>query len=127
MLCALRNQTAPYENEKGSADKLVDKWVERLGRVLPVSYTHLDVYKRQALLWAGVSASACASREAASEEASLSAMAEAEVSSAGELLAAPPPWAAPAVVPTGSTVMTTGRSASASRVSSPLMLSLIHI
>ena len=34
MLCALRNQTAPYENEKGSADKLVDKWVERLGRVL---------------------------------------------------------------------------------------------
>ena len=34
MLCALRNQTTPYENEKGSADKLVDKWVERLGRVL---------------------------------------------------------------------------------------------
>ena len=34
MLCALRNQVAPYENEKGSADKMVDLWVERLGRVL---------------------------------------------------------------------------------------------
>ena len=34
MLCALRNQVAPYENVKGSADKMVDLWVERLGRVL---------------------------------------------------------------------------------------------
>ena len=34
MLCALRNQVAPYENEKGAADKMVDLWVERLGRVL---------------------------------------------------------------------------------------------
>ncbi len=32
MLCALRNQTAPYENEKGAADRLVDTWVRRLGR-----------------------------------------------------------------------------------------------
>ena len=43
----------------------------------------VPVLPETALLWAGVSASACASREAASEEASLSAMAEAEVSSAG--------------------------------------------
>ena len=34
MLCALRNQVAPYENEKDAADKMVDLWVERLGRVL---------------------------------------------------------------------------------------------
>ena len=34
MLCALRNQVAPYENEKGAADRMVDLWVERLGRVL---------------------------------------------------------------------------------------------
>ena len=34
MLCALRNQVAPYENEKGAADKMVDLWVTRLGRVL---------------------------------------------------------------------------------------------
>ncbi len=34
MLCALRNQVAPYENEKGAADKMVDLWVSRLGRVL---------------------------------------------------------------------------------------------
>ncbi len=34
LLCALRNQTAPYENEPGAADCLVDLWVERLGRVL---------------------------------------------------------------------------------------------
>ena len=34
MLCALRNQVAPYENEQGAADKMVDLWVERLGRVL---------------------------------------------------------------------------------------------
>ena len=34
MLCALRNQVAPSENEKGAADKMVDLWVERLGRVL---------------------------------------------------------------------------------------------
>ena len=33
-LCALRNQVAPYENEKGAADRMVDLWVERLGRVL---------------------------------------------------------------------------------------------
>ena len=26
MLCALRNQVAPYENEKGAADKMVDLW-----------------------------------------------------------------------------------------------------
>ena len=31
MLCALRNQVAPYENEKGAADALLDVWVERLG------------------------------------------------------------------------------------------------
>ena len=30
----MRNQVAPYENEKGAADKMVDLWVERLGRVL---------------------------------------------------------------------------------------------
>lgn len=34
LLCALRNQSAPYENEPGAADRLVDLWVERLGRVL---------------------------------------------------------------------------------------------
>ena len=34
LLCALRNQVAPYENVKGSADRMVDLWVERLGRVL---------------------------------------------------------------------------------------------
>ena len=34
LLCALRNQTAPYENEPGAADRLVDLWMERLGRVL---------------------------------------------------------------------------------------------
>jgi len=34
MLCALRNQVAPYENKKGAADRMVDLWVERLGRVL---------------------------------------------------------------------------------------------
>lgn len=34
LLCALRNQTAPYENEPGAADRLVDLWVERLGRML---------------------------------------------------------------------------------------------
>ena len=34
LLCALRNQTAPYENEPGAADRLVALWVERLGRVL---------------------------------------------------------------------------------------------
>ena len=34
MLCALRNQVAPYQNEKGAADRRVDLWVERLGRVL---------------------------------------------------------------------------------------------
>ena len=34
MLCALRNQVAPYENEKGAADKMVDLWVQRLGRVM---------------------------------------------------------------------------------------------
>ena len=34
MICALRNQVAPYENEKGAADRMVDLWVERLGRVL---------------------------------------------------------------------------------------------
>lgn len=34
LLCALRNQTAPYENEPGAADRLVNLWVERLGRVL---------------------------------------------------------------------------------------------
>ena len=34
LLCALRNQTAPYENEPGAADRLVDLWVERLGCVL---------------------------------------------------------------------------------------------
>lgn len=34
LLCALRNQTAPYENEPGAADRLVDLWVERLGGVL---------------------------------------------------------------------------------------------
>jgi len=28
MLCALRNQVAPYENEKGAADRMVDLWVE---------------------------------------------------------------------------------------------------
>ena len=34
LLCTLRNQVAPYENVKGSADRMVDLWVERLGRVL---------------------------------------------------------------------------------------------
>ena len=34
LLYALRNQVAPYENVKGSADRMVDLWVERLGRVL---------------------------------------------------------------------------------------------
>ena len=34
MLCALRNQVAPYENEKGAADRMVDRWVARLGRAL---------------------------------------------------------------------------------------------
>ena len=28
------NQVAPYENEKGAADKMVDLWVTRLSRVL---------------------------------------------------------------------------------------------
>ena len=35
MLCALRNQVAPYENEKGAADRMMDRWIA------PVSYTHL--------------------------------------------------------------------------------------
>ena len=34
LLCALRNQVAPYENEKGAADTMVDLWVNRLGRAL---------------------------------------------------------------------------------------------
>ena len=34
MLCALRNQVAPYENEKGAADRMVDRWIARLGRAL---------------------------------------------------------------------------------------------
>ena len=34
MLCALRNQTAPYEDRPGDADRLVDTWVKRLGRAL---------------------------------------------------------------------------------------------
>ena len=34
LLAALRNQTAPYENKKGDADALVDRWVERLGKVI---------------------------------------------------------------------------------------------
>ena len=34
MLCALRNQTKPYENEPGAADAMVDTWVKRLGRAL---------------------------------------------------------------------------------------------
>ena len=34
MLAALRNQIAPYENEAGAADRMVDRWVERLGRVI---------------------------------------------------------------------------------------------
>ena len=34
MLSALRNQIAPYENEPGAADRMVDRWVERLGRVI---------------------------------------------------------------------------------------------
>lgn len=34
MLAALRNQTAPYENEAGAADRTVDLWVERLYRVI---------------------------------------------------------------------------------------------
>ena len=43
----------------------------------------VSVLPETALLWAGVSASACAHGKQRSEEASLSAMAEAEVSSAG--------------------------------------------
>ena len=31
---ALRNQVAPYENEKGAADRMVDRWIARLGRAL---------------------------------------------------------------------------------------------
>ena len=34
MLCSLRNQVAPYENESGAADALVDAWVRRLGNAL---------------------------------------------------------------------------------------------
>ena len=34
LLCSLRNQAAPYENEKGAADALVDAWVRRLGKAL---------------------------------------------------------------------------------------------
>ncbi len=34
LLCALRNQTAPYETEKGAADALVDEWIARLGQVM---------------------------------------------------------------------------------------------
>ena len=34
MLCALRNQVAPYENEKGAADRMMDRWIARLGRAL---------------------------------------------------------------------------------------------
>jgi len=34
MLCALRNQVAPYENEKGAADRMADRWIARLGRAL---------------------------------------------------------------------------------------------
>lgn len=34
LLCALRNQTAPYENEAGAADALLDSWVGRLGELL---------------------------------------------------------------------------------------------
>ena len=34
MLCALRNQVAPYEDVPGQADRLVDTWVARLGRAL---------------------------------------------------------------------------------------------
>ena len=30
MLMALRNQVAPYENVPGSADRLVDRWIERI-------------------------------------------------------------------------------------------------
>ena len=34
LLCALRNQTAPYEDTPGAADAVVDKWVERLSRAI---------------------------------------------------------------------------------------------
>ena len=34
MLCALRNQVAPYEDTPGAADRLVDTWISRLGRAL---------------------------------------------------------------------------------------------
>ena len=34
MLCALRNQIAPYEDHPGDADRLVDTWIGRLGRAL---------------------------------------------------------------------------------------------
>lgn len=81
----------------------------------------VPVLPETALLWAGVSASACASREAASEEASLSAMAEAEVSSARERLAAPAALGGTCRGADGLHGDDAGRSASASRVSSPLM------
>lgn len=32
LLMALRNQTAPYENVSGSADKLVDRWIDRISQ-----------------------------------------------------------------------------------------------
>jgi predicted nucleotide-binding protein (sugar kinase/HSP70/actin superfamily) len=34
LLCALRNQTAPYETEPCAADRLLDAWVDRLGSLL---------------------------------------------------------------------------------------------
>ena len=34
MLCALRNQIAPYEDHPGDADRLVDTWISRIGRAL---------------------------------------------------------------------------------------------
>ena len=34
MLCALRNQIAPYEDHPGDADRLVDVWIGRVGRAL---------------------------------------------------------------------------------------------
>ena len=34
MLCALRNQIAPYEDHPGDADRLVDVWIGRIGRAL---------------------------------------------------------------------------------------------
>ena len=40
-LMSLANQTRPYENQPGSADALVHRWVREIAD--PVSYTHLGV------------------------------------------------------------------------------------